>query len=565
MSRKIGVLVLVSLLILSTAAILATAVPVAAEGRTAWLKIVTSAWKGISCGDNDPDTDWDELGAIYDGVTGGFAGDQPDETTPMCPPPDGGFADRFNVTGLEAFVEVWSIKETGDIIGLQGTFEPNATGFVKISWAVEDTWGLLILVKAKSYYGEKIGAGSPFSGIIIYALLIPPRNPTAEGIEKIANITGVFTMDAPPWDDFLWWNFTVNDDGIVDVHLGDFNFEVAGPYGSGPFDYLNGTSVDLGNFSKMYGNETDAGTPVNAWIARAAKIFKVFHVHSWYDLKDNLSFAQVKIYDLDHTPASSESSLIQACVTAEDGQCRYTREIYPADALDYRDFWENNLVPIPLQIFNLENETVFHGGIADPHEPWPANAIGAPKLNATVRVWWETVIVNQTIYYGHRYNATGVGPEFVDLAPSLNKNMPLFWGPFSMAFNHTLTVSATTKDGFDVAIADGDGWDSPTDPDPDINITRIANFLNATVFYAKFCVQDADMKIQHPEVGDKLVEAPVSINLKTSGDRAYYLTKNLLTTDTGGCTNEPHKYRGYLSDYRTFARFPNATMWYALY
>ncbi|RLF15024.1 MAG: hypothetical protein DRN06_06315, partial [Thermoprotei archaeon] len=90
------------------------------------------------------------------------------------------------------------------------------------------------------------------------------------------------------------------------------------------------------------------------------------------------------------------------------------------------------------------------------------------------------------------------------------------------------------------------------------------NLLNATVFYAKFCVQDADMQIQHPEVGDKLVEAPVSINLKTGGDRAYYLTKNLLTTDNGGCTNEPHKYRGYLPQFSTFARFPNGTEWTSL-
>ncbi|RLF09336.1 MAG: hypothetical protein DRJ69_04820, partial [Thermoprotei archaeon] len=97
-----------------------------------------------------------------------------------------------------------------------------------------------------------------------------------------------------------------------------------------------------------------------------------------------------------------------------------------------------------------------------------------------------------------------------------------------------------------------------------VNYTHVTNFLNATVFYAKFCVQDADMQIQHPEVGDKLVEAPVSINLKTGGDRAYYLTKNLLTTDNTGCTNEPHKYRGYLPQFSTFARFPNGTEWTSL-
>ncbi|RLI40896.1 hypothetical protein DRO64_08305, partial [Candidatus Bathyarchaeota archaeon] len=279
-----------------------------------------------------------------------------------------------------------------------------------------------------------------------------------------------------------------------------------------------------------------------AWVARAAKLFKVFHVHSWYDVKDNLSFAQVKIYDLDHTDPTSEASLIQACVTAEDGQCRYTREIYPPEeGQTGGKFQDNNLVPIPLQIFNLGNQTVYHGGIVSPATS--GGAIGAPKLNATVRVWWETVIVNQTIYYGWEYNGTGRWRD----PGALGKNASQFVGPLSMAMNNTVTVSATRT---------GIWVDSPVTA----NFTAVANVINATVFYAKFCVQDADMKIQHPEVGDKLVEAPVSINLKTSGDRAYYLTKNLLTTDNGGCTNEPHKYRGYLSDYRTFARFPNATM-----
>ncbi|RLE79226.1 MAG: hypothetical protein DRJ36_03595, partial [Thermoprotei archaeon] len=547
MSRKIGLIFLISLLLLSTVAIASTTfiAPVSAKSKTAWLKIVTSAWKGVSCG-------------IYDGVDSGFYGDAPDVNTPMCPPLDGGFADRFNITNLEAFVEVYSIKPTGDIVGRQFIGEPNATGFVKISWDVEDTWGLLILVKAKSYYGERIGEGSPFAGIIMYALLIPPRNLDLAAKEKLINMTrGVMLDNAPsPAFSSVYFadgtsvdmranpvgNWTVNDDGLLDFHGffvrewlvhvdlngdGDVNDVINGIFegstrvdlngdgdtndvlyilpgetkfdetavhvdlngdgdvadtvgftgiaegstrvdinqdgdtldtsaviptysspeasfhvdkngdgdvadtvggiveanigldmnmdgdlldnfarlfyfnfnlpraglGSGPFDILNGTSVDLGSFATIFGNETPAGTPVNAWVARAAKMFKVFHVHSWYASNDVLAFAQVKIYDLDHTSADSEASLIQACVTGDDGQCRYTREIYPADALDYRDFWKNNLVPIPLQIFNLDNQTVFHGGIVDPHESWPANAIGAPKLNATVRVWWETVIV----------------------------------------------------------------------------------------------------------------------------------------------------------------------------
>ncbi|HDD56824.1 MAG TPA: hypothetical protein ENG18_02250, partial [Nitrososphaeria archaeon] len=143
MSRKIGLIFLISLLLLSTVAIASTAfiAPVSAAGKTAWLKIVTSAWKGVSCG-------------IYDGVSSGFAGDAPNVNTPMCPGGTG-FADRFNVTSQEAFVEVYGIKPNFALFQLQGTFEPNATGFVKISWTVDDDWGLLIEVKAKSYYGTR--------------------------------------------------------------------------------------------------------------------------------------------------------------------------------------------------------------------------------------------------------------------------------------------------------------------------------------------------------------------------------------------------------------------------
>ncbi|RLF13339.1 MAG: hypothetical protein DRN06_08825, partial [Thermoprotei archaeon] len=541
---------LISLLLLSTVAIASTAfiVPVSSQkAKTAWLKIVTSAWKGVSC------------------ITGG---------TPVCP---GGtkFADRFNVTSQEAFVEVYGIKPNFALFEHQGTFEPNATGFVKISWTVDDHWGLLIEVKAKSYYGEKIGEGDPFSGIIMYALLIPPRNVTGPALsntvlEKIANMTGVRTISTDPtrFQDYLAKNFTVNDDGLIDIHPGttfNFNLPRAG-IGSGPFDYLNGTSVDLGNFSKSYKNET------LAWVARAAKLFKVFHVHSWYSIKDNLSFAQVKIYDLDHTDPTSEASLIQACVTAEDGQCRYTREIYPPEeGQTDGKFQDNNLVPIPLQIFNLENQTVYHGGIIS---PGASGAIGAPKLNATVRVWWETVIVNQTIYYGWEYNGTGRWRD----PGALGKNAPQFVGPLSMAMNNTVTVSATRT---------GIWVDSPVTA----NFTAVANVINATVFYAQFCTFDNDTAIKFPDynpaegryrevyakyatmdknndgdvedpgedvTGDQLIGALVAINLKTSGDTPYYMTKNLLSTNETGCTDEPHKYRGGIYD--EFARFPNATM-----
>ncbi|HDJ66365.1 MAG TPA: hypothetical protein ENF33_01430, partial [Nitrososphaeria archaeon] len=333
MNRKIGLIFLISLLLLSTVAIASTAfiAPVSSQAKkTAWLKIVTTSWKGVNCG-------------IYDGISTGFYGDDVGVNTPMCPGGTG-FAERFNVTSQEAFVEVYGIKPNFALFEHQGTFEPNATGFVKISWDVDDHWGLLILVKAKSYYGTRIGEKDPFSGIIMYALLIPPRNVTGPAlspnvVEKIANLTGVSTIDRDgdailDYPNLLKANFSLNLDGRYSWHTDESIDDDTAPdedaddyfdfAESGPFDYLNGSNIDLGTFATIFGNETAEGTPVNAWVAKAAKIFKLFHVHSWYGVKDNLSFAQIKIYDLDHTDPTSEASLIQAAVTGEDGQSRYT-------------------------------------------------------------------------------------------------------------------------------------------------------------------------------------------------------------------------------------------------
>jgi hypothetical protein len=91
--------------------------------------------------------------------------------------------------------------------------------------------------------------------------------------------------------------------------------------------------------------------PRNAWVAHAAYIFKLFHEHTWYGVKDNLTYATIFIYDTDHTTAGSTQSLIQAAITGDDGQSRYTREIYPArEGLGPNGkFRDNRLVPIPLQ------------------------------------------------------------------------------------------------------------------------------------------------------------------------------------------------------------------------
>jgi hypothetical protein len=204
--------------------------------------------------------------------------------------------------------------------------------------------------------------------------------------------------------------------------------------------------------------------------------------------------------------------------------------------------------------------------------------IQAPHLNATKRVWWETVLVNQTFYVGNEYNQTGPVLS-LPLDPATGKVRPLFGaypglpgisptttqggitgvpaGPFSLALNNTVFIKNTAPpNGFS-------GWEgTDTTATNDETVTKIANFNNNTVFYARFCVQDADLHIQHPEVGDKLVGAEVTVNLKRTGDvQPYYLSHNILETDASGCTANPHKWPGYRSEFSKFARFPNATNW----
>ena len=532
MSRKIGLIFLISLLLLSTVAVASTAfiAPVASQPEHyAWLKIVTTSWKGTS-----------DASAL------------PGNFMPMFPAGKG-FAERFNVTAQEAFVEVYSIKYDTLAVQHEGTFEPNATGFVKVSWTADPSeHAIIIVVKAKSYYGEKIGAGNLWSGIIMYALFLSPENPNTDW-EKfnewlgVKNIYGI----SKPKANFSWSIAGEFKNNIYADKVNGFNF-------TGSFDFM---TINATAFEEVFGNETEDGLPVNAWVAQTAKIFKLFHVHSWYDVKDNLSFAQIKIYDLDHTDPTSERSLIQAAVTGEDGQSRYTREIYPPEeGLKGGNFENNKLVPIPLQIFNIANKTVFHGGfVDDPTIAGTQYIVGAPHLNVTVRVWWETVIVNQTIYYGKMYNTTAFG--YVQPDPTLNKYVANFTGPLSILMNNSITEPVTQKD--------------------------ITNFINATVFYAFVCAFDNDTKIHFPKytggyggyrevyalyasmdldndgtsddiTGDQLINARVTINLKDNKNDTYYQTKNVLTTNATGCTDDPHKYRGGIFD--RYARFPNATM-----
>jgi hypothetical protein len=526
--------VLLALLLALPTAFMATAFIAPAVGQTnysAWLKIVTDSWDGSG------------------------------PLTPVFPAAPG-FPDRYNATNV--CVELYRFKnpnrqDPAPLNSWEGPIKagsPNGTGFIRVSWPAG--WdNVTIIVKAKSYQGDCIGEGNPFQGIIVYWLTI---NATDSFVNKFGGTGGV--------DDF----FTINDDGsftgwndLDDMILN--NFGPPEPLNSGPVDVIAAVGgVSPADFADTF------GSPATAWVARAAYIFKLFLEHTWYGTDDVLTYATIFIYDTDHTPANSERSLIQAAITGPDGQSRYTREIYPrAQGLGPNGkFRDNKLVPIPLQSINLAAKTPFLGGIPDPEEP--DGKILAPHLNATKRVWWETVLVNQTFYVGREYNGTA-GDEF-ELDPATGKTRPLFGaypadltlspdtvtqggirgvpaGPLSLALNHTVDLSIP---GFQVS---GLNWDNTL-----TTVEDVANFNNNTVFYARFCVQDADLKIQHPEVGDKLVGAEVTVNLKRTGVvQPYYLSHNILETDESGCTATPHKWPGYRSEFSKFARFPNATNW----
>jgi hypothetical protein len=512
--------VLLALLLALPTAFMATAfiAPVSATPMFyAWLKIVTDSWDGATIGSF------------------------PTPVRPVGP----GFADRYNATNV--CVELYWFRNPDRRPFDRLTFtdferrfagSPNATGFIQISWPQSWT-NLTIIVKAKSYQGECIVTENekPFEGIIVYWLTVNPSDTFRDRFG--------FTGSG---------NETIGDDGILVDHGGDFDWDFPAPFGSGPVDIV---TYDTGPVTFQV-NHNDPYAR-NAWVARAAYIFKLFHEHTWYGTDDVLTYATIFIYDTDHTPANKERSLLQAAITGPDGQSRYTREIYPAkEGLGPNGrFRDNRLVPIPLQTINLAAKTPFEGGIPDPATS--GGNIEAPHLNATKRVWWETVLTNQTFYVGNEYNGTG------DYAPVDSKLMPLFGafpadpatspthtqggitgvpaGPFSLALNNT--VPAVT----------GLSW--VTDDQE-----NVANFNNNTVFYARFCVQDADLHIQHPEVGDKLVGAEVTVNLKRTGQvQPYYLSHNILETDASGCTANPHKWPGYRSEFSKFARFPNATNW----
>jgi hypothetical protein len=179
------------------------------------------------------------------------------------------------------------------------TDRPNGTGFIQVRWP--SGWdNVTIVVKARSYQGECIGAGNPFTGIIVYWL-------TVNATERFKH-----ALIGAPWASIPYGrNVTLNDDGIFDTHPTgagvnfDFNLPVPaislGRLTSRQSCYWCRPPADFaGNFS----------TPGRAWVARAAYMFKVFHEHTWYGVNDVLTYATIFIYDTDHTPAGSDAHFV---------------------------------------------------------------------------------------------------------------------------------------------------------------------------------------------------------------------------------------------------------------
>ena len=474
--RKSYAILLIALMLLSTLAVALVQTGFAAKQRTAYVKVVTSAWKGTPCLPPAP-------------------------YSPACPAGTG-FAERYNVTNV--FIELYYIVG-GNPLDRAGPFYPNATGVAKITWPKEWT-NMTLVVKAKSFYGDDLGAGNLWSGVIVYMLVVNPSSWFAK------NITGHPELGAG--GAYEGMNATLNDDGLLDVHPGDFDFDLARlRLGSGPLDLLDKpTGYSLEEFEAAYNAS-------NPWLARAAYIFKRFYVYSWYGIYDYLPFAHIHVYD------ESTGYAVQGAITDKSGVSRYTAEIYPKEALIDRNFYQNELVPIPLQVINLNNKTAFHGGIGAPEG---SIGVGAPHLNATVNIWWDTVLVNQTRYYGGEYNGTSRW----ELITPPGYRKPLFHGPLSIAMNDTVLSDVSGNVyviGFQI---DPAGYSFSGDVDKN----GVDDTITADVRLA--CVINGTLKAPS-ETGDLICSGEVVMRITYDGGGTNTFYVPLATTSTVAAALDP--------------------------
>ncbi|MCL7385008.1 MAG: hypothetical protein LZ158_01395, partial [Thaumarchaeota archaeon] len=330
---------------------LATIVPViavlmpsaqAAAEWNAYLKLVTPAWKGTH-DTSKSYNDWYENGWYLPPVF-------PNGTT---------WVERYNLTKIDSngdptlesnvVVGVYYVTKSNPNPSPYKTFTPNGTGFVQISWP-KDWPNVTIAVKAKGWYGDKIGTDRLFSGIILAMITV---NATESWYDQFGVTTTYKNKNATLSMAGKWDDATTSHDGS-----NFFDFRKNGPVAL--------LKMTPGNFS--YYN-----APERAFVVNCSVTWLKFHTHTWYSLKDNLSYAQIRVFDLNYSKhgasATSPASLVGAAVTVgADGQSKW--------------------VPIPLQTMHLDLKKPFSEAFED-----PANV--APHLNATARVWWETVLVGE--------------------------------------------------------------------------------------------------------------------------------------------------------------------------
>jgi hypothetical protein len=536
---KVGIVALLAAMLAIPAALYVIPVVQAAGTYSAWLKIVTPSWNGIPCL-SAPVTSTPPMRACVD------------NTNPVT-----GFADRYNLTGRWYFVEVYHERGApfNDVVRYPQTFYPNGTGFVQIRWP--DDWAnLTVVVKAKSYDGIEIGAGSLYSGIIVYMLVVN-ASPTYMNAKFGPPILAASTTRR---------NATILLDGSrYDVPYGQSWAALLGQSGSraGPVDFL---ALFPNQFKDAFSD------PRNAWVANASVIFTPFHVHTWYSVKDNLSYAQVKIYFLNRTDPNSKgiapgadekAELLRAFVTKDDGSGyglydpRTTGEMYPA----HGRYEKNELIPIPLTAVNW-NTTIPY------RDPLRAH------LNVTVRVWWETVLVNTTFFMGR--DPTG----FATLDDThVRDPTPLYALRDGIPFNDFFVTGRPYLEALNL------NYNYTTVPYVTGGHTdRLAIFLNSTVFYWRCGVRDDDLDV-NGTVSDpttfgwgfrafnsSLFLAKCKFNLRDKNNNAYYLQNQVGTTerpfsipgDGYALTSNPHAWPGYLPQFREYLRVPNATLWSSL-
>ncbi|MEM2548886.1 MAG: hypothetical protein QW689_00410, partial [Nitrososphaerota archaeon] len=503
-SRKLLLTILLAAMLVVPAVLVSMPVGLSAGRYSAWLKLVTPSWNGDYCLDST--------------------------TTPACPDQTvTGFADRYNLTGQWYWVEVYYErgKPYNDIIkDSTWKFYPNATGFVKISWP--DTWkNVTVVVKAKSYDGTEIGKGTLYKGIIVYMLVINASN------NYLQAKTGT------GWDGYN--SVTVQMDGTI-TPGSIYRPSVAGP--------VNFVRISPADFSSNHNHKTAA----DAWVANASVIFKPFHVHTWYGVLDNLSYAQIKIYDLNHTDASSKASLLRAVVTKGDGSGNslydpsQTGEMYPVykDRLD--EWKDNELVPIPLQAVNIQSYA---------KEPYGEDFAGKwAHLNVTVRVWWESVLVNTTFY---------VGADLTEPQEFVPVRDPVFYPGNDFLSENGVTMQPLSY------IYD---WETNLDND-----VELYDYLSATVFYWRCGARDDDLLVNgydygmEQSIGSALFDAQCIVNLRDKNGATYHTLHERGSTgevwdgsdgNSYALSDDPHDWKGSLPAFRTYLRAPNATMWTGL-